>query len=309
MNAAAKAGLKLLARVSLSLALLAWLLYRSDLAKVTEGFRRIPISTWGSTFSMYLASQLVSSYRWRLLARALGFPGRWIRYVQYYFVGMYFNLFLPTGVGGDLLKAMYLIRERPAKLAATLSILMDRITGLAAMFLLGGISVILVPGMMPPHFSWMLKCAFAAILTGIPLFFLSSRFIQRLWPWAKERFETIFLLGRRPAVCLGALSLSLVVQGLCMGIIAILAHALELPPHPLFYFAAFPLVALMILLPVSFNGIGVREGGFIYFLGLKGVASEQALCLSLGFFAIQVAAGLLGGIFYSLGWHQKVLKE
>ncbi len=94
-----------------------------------------------------------------------------------------------------------------------------------------------------------------------------------------------------------------------MGIIAILANEMRLPPHPAFYFAAFPLVALMILLPVSFNGIGVREGGFIYFLGLKGVQPEQALSLSLSFFAIQVAASLVGGIFYTLGWHKKVLEE
>ncbi len=309
MRGAAKAGLKFIARLSLSLVLLAWLLHRTDVAEVLRGFVTIPAAAWVTAFGMYIASQLVSSTRWCILARSLGFPGRWRRYVQYYFVGMYFNLFLPTGVGGDLLKAMYLIRERPAKLAATWSVLMDRITGLAAMFILGGVSVVAVPGLMPPHFAVVLKGALSAILLGLPLFFLVSRWAHHLWPWAQERLETILLLGRKPGICMATVALSLVVQGLCMGIISFLAHSLELSPHPLYYFAAFPLVALMILLPVSFNGIGVREGGFIYFLGLKGVEPERAICLSLSFFAIQVAAGLVGGIFYTLGWHQKMLRE
>ncbi len=309
MKGRAKAGVKFAARLSISLALLGWLLQRSDLQKVAQGFGRIPATAWLTAFGMYIASQLVSTTRWRILARALGFPGSWIRYLQYYFVGMYFNLFLPTGVGGDLFKAMFLMRQGGGRLAATWSVIMDRATGLVAMFILGGASVVLVPGLLPAHFTVVLKGVLSGLVVGLPLFCLFSQGAHRIWPWAQERLETLLVLGRRPRVCLAALALSLVVQGLCMGIIAMLARSMGLPPHPLFYFAAYPLVALMILLPVSFNGIGVREGGFIYFLGLKGVEPERALCLSLSFFAIQVAAGLVGGLFYTLGWHRKVLTE
>ncbi|MBW1720161.1 MAG: UPF0104 family protein, partial [Deltaproteobacteria bacterium] len=52
-------------------------------------------------------------------------------------------------------------------------------------------------------------------------------------------------------------------------------------------------------------GIGIREGGFIYFLGLKGISTEKALTLSLSFFAIQIVASLIGGLAYSFGFHKK----
>jgi uncharacterized membrane protein YbhN (UPF0104 family) len=91
--------------------------------------------------------------------------------------------------------------------------------------------------------------------------------------------------------------------------VALLAEDMGLGPPLLFYFAAFPLVAIPTILPISFNGIGIREGGFIYFLGLKGISAEKALTLSLSVFAIHVAAGLLGGIAYSFGFHKKPLKD
>ena len=70
-------------------------------------------------------------------------------------------------------------------------------------------------------------------------------------------------------------------------------------------FAAFPLVALLTMIPVSLSGIGVREGGFVYFLGLYGVPAAQAMMLSLAFFAVQVAASLVGGLVYSTGGYKK----
>ena len=113
----------------------------------------------------------------------------------------------------------------------------------------------------------------------------------------------------KPKAMFAGLSLSFVLQALGMGAVALLANDMGLGPPVLFYFAAFPLVAILTVLPISFNGIGIREGGFIFFLGLKGISAEKALTLSLSFFAIQIASSLIGGLAYALGFHKKMLKD
>ena len=73
---------------------------------------------------------------------------------------------------------------------------------------------------------------------------------------------------------------------------------------PVFYFAALPIINIMTMVPITFSGIGVREGAFVYFLGLKGIEPEPALALGLLFFSIQVATGLVGGVAYAFGVHR-----
>ncbi len=300
-----KATLKVLVRMGVSAGLLAWLLLRSDPSQVLHALSSLSVAAWLAAFVLYIFSQLVSSYRWRVISTALGFGGTWTTYLGYYFVGMYFNLFLPTGVGGDFLKAMFLVRERPRKLRATLSVLADRLFGLGAMFLLGGGAVTIWPGLLPRRFTLVLQAAALGTLV-IPFTVWA---VRKISDPGDGRFRELLLLFERPGPPAKALALSLVLQSLGMGAVALLAWDMGLSPPPQFYFAAFPLVALLVILPISFNGIGVREGGFIYFLGLKGVGAERALTLSLAFFAVQVLASLIGGMGYTMGLHKAHLSQ
>ena len=81
--------------------------------------------------------------------------------------------------------------------------------------------------------------------------------------------------------------LSLGVQCLCICICILLSRAMNIEVSALVYFVVFPLVTLLTILPVSFNGIGIREGGFVYFLGLYGVLPSYALMLSICFFVFR----------------------
>ena len=309
MRAKFSATMKFLLRIGLSVCLLAWLISRTNPDDLLTAFLDLSFFAWGVAFLMYLASQVISSIRWYFLAHALDFSGPWSIYLKYYFVGMYFNLFLPTSVGGDVLKMHFISRGEPKKLRATYSILADRLFGLAAMFLLGAGAVLIGHGILPHYFEHLLRvtgiCIIASLM-GLPM---AYKLLSNTWPEIGKRLAVLLVFWKKPKAMFAGLSLSFILQALGMGAVALLANDMGLDPPAVFYFAAFPLVAILTILPISFNGIGIREGGFIYFLGLKGISAEKALTLSLSFFAIQVVAGLIGGLAYAFGCHKKLLKD
>ena len=281
-------------RAGVSLTLFAWLLSQQDRGQLLAALKAMSPEAFLPAFSMYLFSQVVSARRWQIISRSLGFQGNFLTYLKYYFVGMYFNLFLPTGVGGDFLKVIYLTRDRPEKLKATYTVLIDRALGVGAMIGIGGLATFFLTSPLPHHFTLFLQGVGASVLMALAL----SRAISPL-----KGFLSIL---EKPNTLKVAFLYSITIQGLGMGSIAVLGHGMGLDVEISYYFAMFPLVALAILLPISFNGIGVREGGFIYFMGLRGIPQEKALTLSLWFFGIQVVSSLVGGAVYGLGLHRNL---
>ena len=301
--------MKFLLRIGLSVCLLAWLISKANPDDLLEAILDLSFYAWAIAFLMYLASQVISSIRWYFLAHALDFTGPWSAYLKYYFVGLYFNLFLPTSVGGDMLKMHFISRGEPKKLRATYSLVADRLFGLFAMFLLGAGAVLIGQGILPHYFEHLLRVAgicVIASLFGLPM---AYKLLSSIWPEVGKRLAVFLVFWEKPKALFAALSLSLVLQVLGISAVVLLAKDMGLGPPVAFYFAAFPLVAILTILPISFNGIGIREGGFIFFLGLKGISAEKALTLSLSFFAIQIVASLIGGLAYAFGLHKKVLED
>ncbi len=295
-------------KITISLLLLAWFLLKADRQQMVNAFLSIPAWLWPTLFSMYILSQVLSSTRWYLLARILGFKSRWLTYLNYYFSGMFFNLFLPTSIGGDVIKVFFISRGGGGreKVLATYSVLADRFFGLAALMLLGAGAVLLHDGIFPEIFYDLLLCAGTGVILVLCFMPLFEKLIGgHLGETVRRAIQVLLVFWRYPAVLAAGIGFSLIIQTLCIMMCVLAGQAMAIQVPVSFYFAAFPLVALMTMLPVSFNGIGIREGGFVYFLGLQGVPAGQAVMLSLVFFAVQVAASLVGGIVYSSGGYKR----
>ena len=84
-----------------SILLLTFLAWKTNWHQVAESFVNLRLGLWLLGVALYFATQLVSSIRWMLLARPLGFGQPWRQMVGFYFIGMFFNLVLPTSVGGE----------------------------------------------------------------------------------------------------------------------------------------------------------------------------------------------------------------
>src|SRR5262249_52533060 len=107
-----------LLRPAVSVSLLAWVAWHTDWAQVAAAFGRLRLGWWLAAGGVLVVTQVVSALRWRMLARPLGFDGSLGRYTSYYFIGMFFNLVLPTSVGGDVVRALYLDGRSGRRLAA-----------------------------------------------------------------------------------------------------------------------------------------------------------------------------------------------
>ena len=97
-----------LAGTAVLAAVLAW---RVNWDKAAAALAALDARLWLAALGVYLVAQVVSSLRWLLLARVLGVRGGLGRFTAYYFIGMFFNLVLPTSVGGDVVRAWYLCRQ------------------------------------------------------------------------------------------------------------------------------------------------------------------------------------------------------
>jgi glycosyltransferase 2 family protein len=298
-----------LMRIAISLGLIIWLFSRFDLSGVWHAFERLPVSLWIAAFCILLIAQILSSLRWWIISKALQFQGAWSTYLGFYFVGMFFNLFLPTGIGGDIFKIHFLSRGISRKFAATLTILGDRFFGLASMVLIGAVFLGVQPGLLPTPFVTGMIVSGSAILLALAGMPLILRALKRIDFSILRAVPSSITQLLKPKTLFPILGLSLCLQALGMGAVALMGRGMEIHVSLAFYFVALPIINIMAMVPITFNGIGVREGAFVYLFGLKGIEPELAMALGLLFFSIQVATGLIGGVAYAFGLHRRSIHE
>ncbi len=288
-----------------SAGLVGWLAWRMDWALVGRAFAGLRVELWLAALGVYLLTQLVSALRWRLLARPLGFDRPLSQLVGYYFIGMYFNLLLPTSVGGDVVRAWYLIDGPGKRLRAFLSVFIDRFSGLLVLLGLACVATLFAPSALPawvPLSVWATAgCAAVGFLTVPLLDRITGRFgrIRRSVDGARE------YLGR-PRLLLGTTLLSLVVQAANVIVVWLVGCAIGARVPFGYYWILVPMVSLLTLAPVSLNGMGVREGGTALFLAPLGVDASTAVTLAFLWFTVFAAASLGGGAVYLLGHFPRV---
>ncbi|MFO0845064.1 MAG: lysylphosphatidylglycerol synthase transmembrane domain-containing protein, partial [Gemmataceae bacterium] len=263
----------------------------------------LDVRYWLAALAVYVLAQLASSLRWQLLARPLHFHLPYHRYLALYFVGMFFNLVLPTSVGGDVVRAWYLGAPTNRRKAAFVTVVAERGSGLGVLVVLACAAAPLVPTELP---RWMvvilvgLAVALVACNAALPFVHLLTRL-----PLVGRRFVRVAEVTRTyiglPGLLLAAAGLSLLVQLASVTQFWLVATGLGLD-LPFGYLAvAVPLVTLLTLVPISISGMGLRELGLVVLLAPLGVTTAQAVTLSLLGFAVNVAASLAGAGVYLAG--------
>jgi uncharacterized membrane protein YbhN (UPF0104 family) len=287
-------------RLGVSLALLAWLAWHTDWEHVRQAFGQLRWGLWIAALGLYVTTQAASSLRWQWLAQPLGFQQPLRRYLSYYFVGMYFNLLLPTSVGGDVVRAWYLARSGGRRVDALLSVFVDRLSGLALLLILACAATAWCPAAVPRWVPWSVWGSAAGILSG-----LTALSALALWTRRFERVRRLMdgvrLYLHRPGLLLGTAALSLVVQAANVVLVWWVGLALGVNVPAAYYWILVPMVTLLTLLPVSLNGMGIREGGTVLFLAPMGVNAGTALSLAFLWFAVFTTAALVGAGVYLFG--------
>ncbi|MFO0809735.1 MAG: lysylphosphatidylglycerol synthase transmembrane domain-containing protein [Gemmataceae bacterium] len=296
--------MKRLLRLVVSLTILGVLAARMDWPQIMATFRGLRWTHWWAAVGVFLATQVVSALRWRMLARPLGFTQSAPSFVGYYYVGMFFNLLLPTSIGGDAVRAVYLNAKSGRRSAAVLSVLLDRLSGLAVLLVVACVAAAICPIELP---AWVeLAVAGSAVCAAVGLFLLpmSSRLLARFYRLqnlATTFHSTLRLYRRDPNLLAGSTVLSIVVQIAGVAQVALLGQAVGIDAPLAVYGVAVPMVALLTLLPVSLSGMGVREAGMLLFLAPAGVPAGPAVAVAFLWFCVQTVGGVVGAGVYLFG--------
>jgi uncharacterized membrane protein YbhN (UPF0104 family) len=304
-------------RLAASLLLLALLAWTTDWHRVAEDFSHLRWGLWLASVGILVGAQLASTLRWQMLARPLGFQMPLGRFVAVYFIGMFFNLVLPTSVGGDVVRAWYLAGTGDAapptgrRLAAFVSVFVDRLNGLLVLLVIACVAAAVCPLALPARVTWSVWGLALAAVIGLVGIAVAPRLPLPLgrFPGLRDRLHNgrdrlttaLGLYVRQPRLLLAASALSLVVQLANIVLVWLIGVALNLPVPLSYYFLVVPLVAILTLVPISLNGMGVREFAMIALLAPLGVAAGTALSLSFLWFATTVIVSLSGVVFYIAG--------
>ena len=287
-------------RLAVSVGLLTWIGWQTDWPSVQRALTTLRGEYWLAALGLLLVAQAVTTLRWRLFARALHFPHSLAQMTGYYLIGMFFNLVLPTSVGGDVVRVWYLDGNSGRKLAAFASVLLDRLNGLFVLIALACAAVLLSPVALPAWISISVASLAGGGIAAVAVLPLLAR-SGRLPAQRVRQLRTMLHLLKTPRTLIAATLLSIFVQAAAVGIVWLIGAGLQAPIPASYYWIMVPMVSLLTLLPVSVNGMGVREGGVVLFLTPLGIEPATALTLAFLWFLVYAAGSLLGGVVYLAG--------
>jgi uncharacterized protein (TIRG00374 family) len=267
---------------------------------------------WLAGVAVLASVQLaILGLRWHAVLRFQGHAVSAVDTARNLMAGIFFNQTLPSGIGGDAVRAWLLVRRRVPLGGAVTAVFTDRATGLITLVVMTAIAVpflFLDTAVMASAGARYLTPLLAALIAGLVVFYGVLLALPRL-PKAATRLgaraQGLYgavrraLVDRRVAPGLMGLSLASHAAGLLT--VAANAQLFAVPVALGTIFVLVPIALVVATLPVSIAGWGVREGAFVTALGLVGVAATDALLLGLATGFVQLAQGLVGGAFWLAG--------
>jgi uncharacterized protein (TIRG00374 family) len=298
---------KLWAKIAISTLFLGVLALRIDVAEVLRSLRGLSVGAAALAFFLSSVAIVVAACKWRLLLPES--PFRQLLKITY--VRHFYALVLYGQISGDLARVYLLGREGVGRYAeVTASVLFDRVTGFLGLMIVTAVGLVLSP-------------VSVSTLAGVVVIALVITMISSLWLLRREPVlhrVSLFLQGSATrfglpdradhhlrrflevlhtySCNLGVTVLSIAVgavyQLLCVGLTAALAAGLGIEVSFIDLCWVFGAISVLLFLPISIGGLGVREGGFVGLLSGLGIAADRAMALSLACFGVEVVQGLVG---------------
>jgi uncharacterized protein (TIRG00374 family) len=303
-------------KVVVSVGLVVWAFSKIDLKLVAGQLAMANPWLILAALALFEVAIIVNGVKWQVLLHAQGVRVPFGPLLQFLFTGFFFNNFLPANVGGDVIRGYGLARYTDRGADAAVSVIVDRIVGLLAYMSTAFVAAVIVVnlrgGQGLQELEWV---AFVALLALLAIFAIllsrrvravvsrlfATRLLARLAPlW--NRISGAFEAYRFQYGALG-LAFALGLLGIvCTTFVNwLLSQSMGgLMPLPTI-FLLNPLIALVLMLPISIGGIGVSQAAYPFLYGLAGVPPSHALAVSLLMQAIVIVGSLPGAFFWLRG--------
>ncbi|MFI5378561.1 MAG: lysylphosphatidylglycerol synthase transmembrane domain-containing protein [Tepidisphaerales bacterium] len=273
---------------------------------------------------------LITSFRWHELLKAVGIQLGGGRVFVLNMVGSFYNTFIPGTTGGDVLKAYYASKHTTHRAHAVMSVVVDRLIGLVALIILGGVlSAWQYFHTDPANIAIRLACGRVAVGSGVLVVLALVAVELLVHPTLSRISGMAFLLRRLPMqrlvqTIVGVLTtyrsrwklgLAMLVTTFPVHITTVISATLAgkafgLPMPALYYFVCVPVIVLVGAVPISPQGAGVMEFFAIALTRQYGVTVSQAFALTMSIRLVQIIWNLTGGIFvFRGGYHAPTAEE
>ena len=302
-------------RIVVAVVLTAVVFWKSHPAEVWQALTRTRPGPIFIAACLVLVDRTLMAYRWLVLLRPFSGPGgpRFGAVMRIFFVSTFVGTFLPASIGGDAVRAYALARAGVDAPASVASVLMDRMLGVLSVLIMAVVGLAFAGQMArePIVLTALGVTAIVCAATAVVVF--SQRadvLVQRLagWlPWEAGRALVLRLLAAvrvyatRHGDLLNVLAGSIGVQVLRIVQAYFLGLALGMTQPLTTYVAFIPLILLVMLLPVTVNGLGTSQLAFVWAFSRAGVPAALSFPLSILFVALGIVGNLPGALLYASG--------
>jgi glycosyltransferase 2 family protein len=288
-------------RIAGSLTVLALLFLILPVDELWAALRQVPAAVWVGTVAVYMALHLLGVVKWRLLVNAAGAGLPAVHAVRCYYIGLFSNTFLPSVVGGDVVRAGVAMRRVRSREGLVLGSLVDRIQDVLGLAAVAAIGALLLPTALDERSRrvfWVL--AAVAAVGGATVLLLVWLLPGRRLPFRLRRrlaaVRTAFrALSRRPGRMAGAFLLGMLLQTSQVVLNMWLGGLVGVHAPLQVWLFVWPLAKIAATLPLTQGGIGVREAALATLFAPFGVAAVNAVAVSLVFQVIIISGGFIGG--------------
>lgn len=293
-------------KIIVTAVLVAWLLTKINYDALLETLSALNPLLLAAAVALQAMAFVLGGFRWWVLLRHVHEQIQFHKVFPSYYLGLFFNNFLPTGFGGDVIRTIHLnLRGLRAK-DLVVSALIDRTIGLMVVLLLGAGSIAFSPDVnLGGNAKLILTLCFSAIF-GIALLITWPRFIAliedfhhryqhtRAWGTLLGMIRLCHSYRARPGLVMGALVLTLLMQSMVIFTYYLLGNSIGIELSLITYFGIIPIVFIAANLPVSIGGLGVRETALVALLAAANIDAQRAIALSLLYLLVLWIASVPG---------------
>ena len=326
-----KKHLSLVLRLGIAV-LACWIIFKDlNFAQLGETFKHLNGFVFLAAILIFVLGQFMIGFRWWVFLKAQKIAIPFFMAVKLIFLGNFFTNFMPSAVGGDLVRAWYISRHTHKKLQAALGVLADRVMGLGATFILAFSSYLLFMRgheemfqmsrkenglgtfLEQHHVSSHMLLTGGVILIGV-LFIIADiwdlkRFYRKLTGFIRhslEQIREVFLVYyHHPLILMFGLSFTILLQSMVILSLWYLGHDLGIVSPLRFYFVFFPMVWVIGSIPISIAGLGILEGGLVFlFVQFTDANPETVMALALCQRLTWIIASLPGLVVHLTGAHR-----
>lgn len=267
---------------------------------------------------MFILCHSLLFLRWDIIIKGLGVRIASGRLMAAFFVGLFFNLFLPSSAGGDIARSVDLFNHTPHKAKVVASVILDRLSGFVSLVLIGGVGLMLGSKFIFDSSVLLTLGVFLFLLGGIILVLFSPKVftkLSRIFPRLANKLmslnEAFVIFRGRYAVIAASIILSVVAQTLFFLVSYFIVRALGQEVRLIYFLVLMPLITIVASLPISIGGLGVREQSMVKLFStvFKILSDSMAMALSLLNFAFLTGIGLIGGLIYVLTLYTRRLQR